>query len=524
MASRKRFLTRGFFPKELPPAFRSAQYARAIENSAYAPVGFPALPRAELCNHSLSRVSGVRRLISIPNPICHFRLADEISQGWDDLRIHLMKSEIAVSRPVLTATMGRAAGPRARFGALPRIRVRRRRHGKYVLVADVAEYYRTVYTHSIPWALHTKAVAHVPSNFNNTTLLGVRMDRALRNTQGLQTNGIPIGPDTSFVIGEIILAAVDMELMTSVRPISALRYYDDYELVFERYSDAEEALAALHSALATYNLQLNAQKTQINSLPMQFDNPWRGPLRSYAFGQTDEARQRLLLTYFDLVFSLKRDYPSDAVVGYAMSRLESLDFEAGSWSVLQDLLLQTMSVEPDSLQQIAVMFVKAQSDGHTINVEALREAITLLIRQHAPQGHGSEIAWGLWMALSFGCKIDDAQALQSLSKMYDSPVALLALDAYNRGLLPNLDLTYWSSLITSAQLYGEHWLLSYEARVRGWMPTVGGGDHVAADPAFNFLNSSGVRFYQTVRTPNRHTTATIPNWRPTYGTTDLMEL
>jgi hypothetical protein len=206
-----------------------------------------------------------------------------------------------------------------------------------------------------------------------------------------------------------------------------------------------------------------------------------------------------------------------------MSRLESLDFEAGSWSVLQDLLLQTISVEPDSLQQIAVMFVKAHSDGHTINVGALEAAITLLIRQHAPQGHGSEIAWGLWMALSFGCKIDDAQALQSLGKMNDSAVALLALDAYNRGLLPNLDLTYWSSLITPAQLYGEHWLLSYEARVRGWMPTVGSGNHVAADPAFNFLNSSGVRFYQTVRTPNRHTTATIPNWRPTYGTTDLIE-
>jgi Reverse transcriptase (RNA-dependent DNA polymerase) len=254
--------------------------------------------------------------------------------------------------------MGRAAGPRARFGALPRIPVRRRRHGKYVLVADVAEYYRTVYTHSIPWALHTKAVAHLPANFNNTTLLGVRLDRALRNTQGLQTNGIPIGPDTSFVIGEIILAAVDTELMTNVQPISALRYYDDYELVFERYSEAEEALAALHSALATYNLQLNAQKTLIHSLPMQLDNPWRGPLRAYAFGQTDEATQRLLLAYFDLVFSLKRDYPSDAVVGYAISRLESLEFEAGSWGVLQDLLLQTISVEPDSLQQIALCLLR----------------------------------------------------------------------------------------------------------------------------------------------------------------------
>lgn len=443
MASRKRFLIRGLFPKELPPAFRSTQYGRALEASAYAPVGFPAHKVSALCHHSLSRASGVRRLLSIPNPISHFRLADEISTGWPEIRRHLLNSAFAASRPVLAGTMGRAAAPVARFGALPRLRVRSRRHGRYVLLADVAEYYRTVYTHSIPWALHTKGVAHLPVNHRNYRLLGVRIDRELRNTQSQQTNGIPIGPDTSFVIGEIILAAVDQELLKTIEPISALRFYDDYELVFEKYSEAEEALAALHSALGLFNLQLNAQKTQIQSLPMRLDNPWRGPIRSYSFGDTDEAKQRLLLAYFDLVFALKQQYGTDPVIGYAISRLESLDFEEGSWNVLQDLLLQTMSVEPDSLQQIAVMFVRAYAAGRSISNEALTDALTFVLRHHASQGHGSEVAWALWMALSFSCTIEDKQAVDALAVMSDSSVALLALDAYNRGLLPNLDLTYW---------------------------------------------------------------------------------
>lgn len=75
--------------------------------------------------------------------------------------------------------------------------------------------------------------------------------------------------------------------------------------------------------------------------------------------------------------------------------------------------------------------------------------------------------------------------------------------------------------MTAAQLYGEHWLLSYEARVRNWLGTVGGSDHVAADPAFNFLNTARFRFYQRVRIPTLRTTTRIPNWRPAYGTTDL---
>jgi hypothetical protein len=44
-------------------------------------------------------------------------------------------------------------------------------------------------------------------------------------------------------------------------------------------------------------------------------------------------------------------------------------------------------------------------------------------------------------------------------------------------------------------LRGEEWLLSYEANVQGWLGTVGGGDHVTADPEFGYLKASGVRFY-----------------------------
>jgi hypothetical protein len=44
-------------------------------------------------------------------------------------------------------------------------------------------------------------------------------------------------------------------------------------------------------------------------------------------------------------------------------------------------------------------------------------------------------------------------------------------------------------------LYDEHWLLAYEANVKGWLPSVSGTDHVAADPNFGFLKSRKVFFY-----------------------------
>jgi hypothetical protein len=86
-----------------------------------------------------------------------------------------------------------------------------------------------LYTHAIPWALHTKPVAK--ANRNKTD--GDKIDKAVRNCSSGQTVGIPIGPDTSFVVAEIVLAAVDGLLRTKLPALRGFRYLDDYEAAFE---------------------------------------------------------------------------------------------------------------------------------------------------------------------------------------------------------------------------------------------------------------------------------------------------
>ena len=72
---------------------------------------------------------------------------------------------------------------------------------------DVSRYYGTIYTHIIPWIIHTKTVAK--SKRKDTTLLGNLLDKNLREGNSGQTLGIPIGPDTSLVIAEIIGCTLD---------------------------------------------------------------------------------------------------------------------------------------------------------------------------------------------------------------------------------------------------------------------------------------------------------------------------
>src|SRR5207248_321442 len=97
--------------------------------------------------------------------------------------------------------------------------------------------YPSLYTHAIPWALHTKPVAKA----NKGKTDGDKIDKAVRDCSSGQTIGIPIGPDTSFVVAEIVLTAVDAAIRTKLPLFRGFRYLDDYEAAFVSRAEAEEA-------------------------------------------------------------------------------------------------------------------------------------------------------------------------------------------------------------------------------------------------------------------------------------------
>jgi len=58
--------------------------------------------------------------------------------------------------------------------------------------------------------------------------------------------------------------------------------------------------------------------------------------------------------------------------------------------------------------------------------------------------------------------------------------------------------SWWRTHTTYEALRGEHWLLSYESVVQGWLPRTGPGPATSEDTAARdfseLLNSAGVRF------------------------------
>jgi hypothetical protein len=378
----------------------------------------------------------------------------------------------------------------------------------------VSQFYGTAYTHSLAWAVHGRTNAKKWKD--KPKLLGNRLDAHVQRAQSNETLGIPIGPDTSFILGELILSAVDRQVMDAGtrRWLHGFRYYDDYELYCETRADAERARALVQSVLANWRLDLNSRKVNIRELPLPTREDWIGPLSSVALDDGSKERSSFY-TLFDLAFKLAAEHPSDPVLSYALGRFidpvlhKKKAVAAVNWRVLQDLLLQTVLAEPGTLAKVAHLLAWATADGMPLSATATANTLEAIVRLHAPLLHGNEVAWAIWTAIALQIKLS-ANAARLVARIPDDAVALVALDAKVKGILSDLDPKLWASLMTEDSLKGDHWLLSYEALGHRWLTTVGGLDYVTAFAPFALLRRNNVRFYDDATTMPGPTPVPLP--------------
>jgi len=365
-----------------------------------------------------------------------------------------------------------------------------------VLKADIDQFYHSIYTHSISWAIHGKDAAKAKQAPG--ALLGNELDRLIRDAQDGQSAGIPIGPDTSLLIAEIILSVNDLELCR--RGIkNAFRVVDDYEFGCESLNEAEYAREALQEALYEYRLVLNSHKTYIVELPVATDALPISQLRAYQFSTTgpiSQLKQRNeIMHYFDQAFAFYREYPDAAILRYAIARLGGMCIIQANWPLYEDLLLHCVMTEPSALDVVLNQLVRYRDDGYSLDLDHITDVLSKVIGRHAPLGHGSEVAWALWASLVLRVSISDDDAQRS-ANMDDSVVAVLTLDARDKGLIsPSVDFRHLRSYMTADELYGDQWLLAYEANVKNWLTSLDKSDHVNQDKCFAFLKNEGVCFY-----------------------------
>ena len=503
LPSLEALLARGYFPKELPTPFTTKSFAALVASSpsplpgALGHAGTTKKPESlragKPAKYSLAKGGWQRRPLSLPHPIHQYLLSHEVVQSWSDIARLLGSSPFSATNPTWSSK-GRAISGAFDLSNRPRLATAARVNKRYVLKTDIAQCYASVYTHAIPWAIMGKQRAKANrrmSDFAN------RLDFWMRMGQGGETVGIPIGPDTSLLAAELILQHCDTKLAARFPGVTGYRFIDDYELGFRERSDAETAYNVLEGILGEYQLSLNPRKTEVLSLPLRVEKEWVRRLRAFSIRESsDTAQRRDLMDYFDEAFELRDRFPTEDVLQYALGRLRYLKLLPSNWLGYQRRLLLCAYPEPSCLLHVLSQLIERVNSGLPPDGDAIGALLNALIVEHAPLPHSSETAWAIWAAIAMKIGIDSA-SVDALSKNDDCIVALLALHAQSLGLMSKpLDLTIWTAHMSDDGLYDDHWLLAYEAYAKGWLPSADGSDYLAADPAFSFMRSHGVAFYE----------------------------
>lgn len=281
-------VTRGFFPEAyvLPPCFA------VTKHPAYGKVYFKHTPKkftprvTEYQQVHFPKTDYTDRTFGVIDPELHSDLAYAFASNWKTVLgaiFHPRNRVCSYSFPVPLDSKTPGSVGQLRTGRMIYEFIEMAENDiaaiahrfKFLIKSDVKNFYPSIYTHSIPWALHGKTKIRKPANRTNYSFVGNRLDKLFQNANDGCTNGLPIGPAVSDIAAELVMSAVDRQLSDAIpEDAVVVRFKDDYRILVRNESDGRTIIKALQAALKNYRLELNDEKTQFHNLPNGIFREW----------------------------------------------------------------------------------------------------------------------------------------------------------------------------------------------------------------------------------------------------------
>ena len=321
----------GLFADKVPPCFTSeglaaiasASMSVVLEETDDKKLKDSIDPRAhDYIRYEALRDINIPRHLGIPHPEAYAAQSLAISRHWKEVSTHCNQPNPAISRIHVRHT-GNGSIFEMNYKGTERYQfeedeIRWMAGAQYVVHADVASCFPSIYTHSIPWALHGKAAAKKFKSI--TALAGNLLDKCTQNTRDQQTNGLLIGPHSSNIIAEIILTKIDAELQAKGYKKIA-RHIDDYAFYADDFAQAELFVKDLGMCLRGFEMSLNDKKTRILPLPRPSTENWVQRLNRFAFPKDEEVRFSIVRSFLDLALECSQAAGKSTPLNYAIKAL-----------------------------------------------------------------------------------------------------------------------------------------------------------------------------------------------------------
>lgn len=487
----KLLLKLGYLPIQLPPAFNSNSFSEKyhlVEGAWNAQKA----PRTKAEKYSVARSSFYRRTTSILNPISYYLLVKEIDNYWLKIERHYRRSPLSLSKPKIKE--GLRAIEISKFNELYESKVEKSSGYKFALITDLVSYFPSIYTHSIPWAIHTKSIAKTKKS-KTAEFYGNILDTCSMNLQDGQTMGIPIGPDTSHIISELIGTSIDKELheLLGYWP-AGFRYVDDYYLFFNTREESERALATLTKVTGNYELQVSPAKTKIIEVKELVEESWKYNIKELKISAARKAQRDDIHNFFQKVFSLEKQFKDESIIKYSLRQISSSIIKKSNWSIFESYLFKCGYGFPNTLQTIVTIISTYKRHGYTLNQKALERFCENLITEHAISDHHGEVSWLLWLVKEARIALK-REVIREVESMSSNVCKLMIIDLYESGIIKhNLKAATLRQYANTDSLLTEDWLIAYEAGKRLWLKNAD-DSFIRNQNFFKKLLTNSVSFY-----------------------------
>lgn len=424
-------LEKGFYPEAyvLPPCFCVAEVPQYIAGSRQHKSGGP--PWREPSVIGFPKTSYTDRRFSIVDGDIYYDVAAEFADHWSFVCDALFDERNLIASysfplPVTTNSEGTLSGPRSGRMIYEWIEMAENdliveaHDYTHIGRTDIKNFYHSVYTHSIAWALHGKNTIRMPGNRVSTGFLGNRLDKLFQAMNDGRTNGIPIGPAVSDLVAEVVLTAVGVRCSDRLREqgladeVLLVRFKDDYRILARNTIDGQSAVRALQASLAEYNLELHDGKTEFSRLPQGLFRPWKSryhsanpdPTKVYDFNRFREV--------YLSVTEIERELPGTGVIDRFLSDLVekpgyTLRFSLRAHEVERAVSLLLMLAEHRSKSFPMVLGVLGElGRGSSKETRRVREVIESILRKRLAtliedeESNAYQLVWLVYFLRAYG--------------------------------------------------------------------------------------------------------------------------
>lgn len=452
-------LRRQYFPnvktegEELPPIFSTETFSDEVAGKLR---GIDKKAKYGWIVAKSRRYDGLTRELGIPHPVPYSRLVLHMADHWPSLA-HSLRGDRAMISPAIYSDLRII---RMDYGEFKEngleIDIQMALGARYLVQADIGNFFPSVYSHSIDWALRGKESA----KNNQRQGWEAELDKYICDCAHGESKGLHIGPAVSNIISEIVLQKVD-EKLSGYRYV---RFVDDYRMFCETRSEAEEFLRELQYHANEYRLALNTRKSRIVNIEKGFESNWIFDVRSFV---PRVFKSSQAVEYLRRLEVMARDNPDASVLKFGVKTyINGTDLPDGVSVAVLGELVRISSFNPHILPNVSCAI--AGMDAFAL-FDASRWAVPTLekqLRQAAENRETDTVLWICYILVRQLAEKIDEKCIEAIVANGDD-LTLLGLLHLVPESVDRIVAHVNSSIYAEPQDYDSHWLIRYELFRRG---------------------------------------------------------